>query len=386
MMRERHASAWQHVREESSARVTLVLLGAAALAACGQDARRRLRRDLYASKEDCLKDWGDELKCAGAGPHRQRHSRATTAATGTAPSIARAIRLDRPNASRAAPSSSARPGSHADRDQSHVSRGGFGAQRSGARIGRLVMHRASRCCDVRDPRSRPSARTGARTAKRSASLSTRWTASYWDESHCYRFTAERSTRSRPRRASCTQLALDAVEHIVDHQSLRAARDSAGIRRSDRASWRAREPGAGGPLRPRLRRNGSAEAARVQRRHADRAARSVGRPVALAAGARSCPDVADADQFNSLHEKLIANWRAIGVTMSANTPVHFACVKDSEEDFGNIEYQRDVATQAGIDTRFVYVEDIGWADDARLLRRRRRRRNRRCCASSIPGNG
>jgi len=73
---------------------------------------------------------------------------------------------------------------------------------------------------------------------------------------------------------------------------------------------------------------------------------------------------EADQFNSLHEKLIANWRAISMTSSANTPVHFACVKDSDEDRGNIEYQRDVATQAGLTTRFVYVEDIGWADETR----------------------
>ena len=77
-----------------------------------------------------------------------------------------------------------------------------------------------------------------------------------------------------------------------------------------------------------------------------------------------PTTPEADQFNSLHEKLIANWRAIGMTSSANTPVHFACVKDSDEDRGNIEYQRDVATQAGLATRFVYVEDIGWADEAR----------------------
>ena len=59
-------------------------------------------------------------------------------------------------------------------------------------------------------------------------------------------------------------------------------------------------------------------------------------------------------------KRIPSW----LTAGKNTPVHFACVKDSDEDRGNIEYQRDVATQAGLATRFVYVEDIGWADEAR----------------------
>jgi glutathionylspermidine synthase len=79
-----------------------------------------------------------------------------------------------------------------------------------------------------------------------------------------------------------------------------------------------------------------------------------------------PTTPEADQFNSLHEKLIANWRAIGMASSANTMVHFASVKDSDEDRGNIEYQRDVAAQAGLATRFVYVEDIGWADEERCF--------------------
>jgi glutathionylspermidine synthase len=52
---------------------------------------------------------------------------------------------------------------------------------------------------------------------------------------------------------------------------------------------------------------------------------------------------------------------IGLTVSGGTAIHFACVKDSEEDFGTIGYQRDIATQAGLQTRFVYIEDIGWAD-------------------------
>src|SRR5450432_1903499 len=47
---------------KSSTSVTLVLIGAATLAACGQQGDA-LRRDLYANKEDCVKDWGEEPKC-----------------------------------------------------------------------------------------------------------------------------------------------------------------------------------------------------------------------------------------------------------------------------------------------------------------------------------
>src|SRR5438132_1065633 len=49
-----------------SAQITLVLLGAAALAGCGDDDSGR--RDLYASKQDCVQDWGDEKKCEPAPP------------------------------------------------------------------------------------------------------------------------------------------------------------------------------------------------------------------------------------------------------------------------------------------------------------------------------
>jgi len=66
-----------------------------------------------------------------------------------------------------------------------------------------------------------------------------------------------------------------------------------------------------------------------------------------------------DQFNSLHEKLIARWQEIRPQLPRGAPLHFACIRDNEEDLGNIEYLRDTAMQAGIDARFMHVEDIGW---------------------------
>lgn len=64
--------------------------------------------------------------------------------------------------------------------------------------------------------------------------------------------------------------------------------------------------------------------------------------------------ADADQFNSIHEKLIAAWKKTGIRS-----MHFSCIRDHDEDLGNTEYIRDTAAQAGIETKHVFVEDIGW---------------------------
>lgn len=59
---------------KSSACVTLVLLGAAALSGCG-DSSAPNRRGQYATKEECLADWGDPKECeqqqahSGSGSH-----------------------------------------------------------------------------------------------------------------------------------------------------------------------------------------------------------------------------------------------------------------------------------------------------------------------------
>lgn len=65
-----------------------------------------------------------------------------------------------------------------------------------------------------------------------------------------------------------------------------------------------------------------------------------------------------DQFNSIHEKLIAYWKFLKEYLYDYT-LHFSCVRDNPEDFTTTEYLRDCAIQAGLDTKFIYVEEIGW---------------------------
>ncbi len=64
---------------KSSTRVTLVLIGAAALGAtlggCGQE---ETRRDVYASKEDCIADWGNDPKDCEPAYDRRTGSATTT--------------------------------------------------------------------------------------------------------------------------------------------------------------------------------------------------------------------------------------------------------------------------------------------------------------------
>ena len=62
----------------------------------------------------------------------------------------------------------------------------------------------------------------------------------------------------------------------------------------------------------------------------------------------------ADQYNSLHERLIEGWRAIG----KGRKLHLACMTDNAEDRGTVAYIADCAGQAGLETSVIAVAEIG----------------------------
>ena len=67
---------------------------------------------------------------------------------------------------------------------------------------------------------------------------------------------------------------------------------------------------------------------------------------------------ETDQFNIIQEMLIETLVLLKQKYVGNEPLYFASCKDTEEDYGTVEYFRDCATQAGLSTKFIYVEDIG----------------------------
>lgn len=65
-----------------------------------------------------------------------------------------------------------------------------------------------------------------------------------------------------------------------------------------------------------------------------------------------------DQYNNIHEQLISSWTALMPYLKGNI-LHFSCAKETLEDLTNVEYLRDTAMQAGITTKLIYIDDIGW---------------------------
>jgi len=67
--------------------------------------------------------------------------------------------------------------------------------------------------------------------------------------------------------------------------------------------------------------------------------------------------AQADQFNSIHERLIERWTELG----DGRHLHLAGMTGNSEDAGTLAYLEDTASQAGLATTLIDIEQIGWRD-------------------------
>jgi glutathionylspermidine synthase len=66
---------------------------------------------------------------------------------------------------------------------------------------------------------------------------------------------------------------------------------------------------------------------------------------------------DADQFNSLHERLIEGWKRLLGDGRGGT-IHLAGMLDNPEDAGTLAYLADTAQQAGATPRVIAMDSIG----------------------------
>ena len=68
-----------------------------------------------------------------------------------------------------------------------------------------------------------------------------------------------------------------------------------------------------------------------------------------------------DQFNSIHEKLLAKWQELKRYLAS--PMHFTYLEppdvENSEDLMTVSYLMDVASQAGIESVLMRIDEIGW---------------------------
>ena len=75
--------------------------------------------------------------------------------------------------------------------------------------------------------------------------------------------------------------------------------------------------------------------------------------------------AHTDQFNRLHEALVERFAAM---LTPGSLLHLSSVADHVEDRATVSYLEDLASQAGLDTRFIPIDQIGTVEGGHFVDR------------------
>jgi glutathionylspermidine synthase len=177
---------------------------------------------------------------------------------------------------------------------------------------------------------------------------------YWDERACYRFTSAEVDKLEAATAELQERCIEAAERVIKGREYARFHIPEPFHAEIERSWEADEKSLYG--RFDLSWDGNGEP-RMLEYNADT-------PTALLEASVVqwywLQDVLPkADQFNSIHEKLIERWKELSAQLPAAGGVHFTCDASSQEDQGTLDYLRDTATQAGITTHPIDIGDIGW---------------------------
>ncbi|MGW1603791.1 glutathionylspermidine synthase family protein [Streptomyces eurythermus] len=182
---------------------------------------------------------------------------------------------------------------------------------------------------------------------------------YWDESAYYVFSLEEVEALEETVAELHRMCLAAADHIVAQDRLAdLGITDARVAAAVTESWhrRAELPSVYG--RFDLRYDGTGPA-KLLEYNADT-------PTSLVEAASPQwfwmeERFPGADQWNSLHERLVEAWRAQAALLPPGAPLHFAHSAADElgEDLMTVAYLKETAEQAGLATDWLAIEEIGW---------------------------
>lgn len=184
---------------------------------------------------------------------------------------------------------------------------------------------------------------------------------YWDESAYYQFTLKQiETDLEDPTAALHSMCMDLVEDVVNSEELltRLAIPAA-YHDLIRTSWREGHPHLYGRMDFSYNGKGPAKLLELNydtptSLYEASAFQWLWMEEQLRRG--NLPE--DADQFNSIQDKMSQAFHHMKTVLGIDKPFYFASTRDSEEDMATVQYMRDVAQQAGHDARFIALEDIG----------------------------
>src|SRR5271170_608331 len=173
---------------------------------------------------------------------------------------------------------------------------------------------------------------------------------YWDESAYWEFTSAEIDRLEAATNEIQRLALAAGDHILAENRFAEMKIPIAAVERIRETWRTEPPALYGRLDLAF----DGRTVKLLEYNADTPTALVEASVAQWYWLQEV--FPEADQFNSLHEKLVAKWKDLAPFL--NKPVYFGH-DGSEEDSMTVGYLRDTAEQAGLPTTSIRMKDIGW---------------------------
>jgi glutathionylspermidine synthase len=174
---------------------------------------------------------------------------------------------------------------------------------------------------------------------------------YWDESACYEFSAAEIDRLEAAANALQEMCLAAAQHVIDEKRYAELEIPAEAVPMIEWAWNEEPPAIYGRFDVLFDGRG---APKLLEYNADTPTSLVEAAVIQWYWLKDA--YPDRDQFNSLHERLIAKWKDVEAYLSK--PIYFASA-DFAEDQLTIAYLRDTAEQAGIKTRQMAMREIGW---------------------------
>ncbi|MCU1252388.1 MAG: glutathionylspermidine synthase [Edaphobacter sp.] len=187
---------------------------------------------------------------------------------------------------------------------------------------------------------------------------------YWDESAAYQFTAAEIDTLESAGNQLQEMCLAAAQHIIDEKRYAELDIPASAIEAIEWAWNSEPPAVYGRFDVAWAGAQSGSAPKLLEYNADTPTSLLEAAVVQWHWLKDMPASLVSykpDQFNSIHEKLIAKWKDVDPYLSK--PIYFAALDnpDNPEDQLTVTYLRDTAQQAGLETRQLSMHEIGWND-------------------------
>ena len=189
---------------------------------------------------------------------------------------------------------------------------------------------------------------------------------YWDESAAYEFTGAEIDTLEAAGNTLQEMCLAAAQHVIDEKRYAELDIPEAAIEAIEWAWNNEPPALYGRFDLSWAGAQSGQAPKLLEYNADTPTSLLEAAVVQWEWLKELtpqlpkPSIGgDPDQFNSIHDRLIAKWKDLDGYLQK--PVYFAGV-ESPEDQLTLAYLRDTAQQAGIETLQMYMEEIGWNDE------------------------